>query len=265
MLLAIALNTGASLPKELLLIIVVVSVLYTVLRHKKPARRLPSEGLSSAHKAILAKYAIHYQRLDEAGKQRMERITAAFLREKEWVGAGITVKEEMKVMISACAAQLLMGHPDILLEHFERIVVYADTYHSHKTGRMHQGEVRPKAGIIIISWDDFVHGYAHSRDAHNVGLHELAHALWFEDMIENSEHNFLDRMLLAQWNRMATEHVARIKRQEPHYFRDYAGTNQAEFFAVAVEYFFEQPKEFKLAEPELYGTLARLLKQDPAL
>ena len=220
--------------------------------------------LSAPHKAILAKYAIHYQRLDEAGQQRMERITAAFLGEKEWVGAGMAVKEEQKVMISACAAQLLMGFPDLVLQHFERIIVYPDTYRSPKSGRMHQGEVRPKPGIIIISWEDFVHGYAHSRDAHNVGLHELAHALWFEDMIENSEHNFLDRRLLSLWNRMASEHVARIKRQEPHFFRDYAGTNQAEFFAVAVEYFFEQPAEFRQALPELYATMAGLLKQDPA-
>jgi len=248
---------------EFLLIVLAVVVVYALLRDRKHTRRLPREGLKPGHKAILAKYAIHYQRLHDSDKQRMERITAAFLREKEWVGAGITVKEEMKVMISACAAQLLMGHPDLLLEHFERIVVYPDTYRSLKTGRMHQGEVRPKPGIIIISWEDFVHGYAHSRDAHNVGLHELAHALWFEDMIENNEHNLLDRRLLAQWNRLASAHVARIKRREAHFFRDYAGTNQAEFFAVAVEYFFEQPLDFRKAEPELFATLAGLLKQDP--
>lgn len=231
---------------------------------QRAMRRAPGRGLSAPHKDILAKYAIHYQRLDDAGKQRMERITASFLREKEWIGAGITVAEEMKVMISACAAQLLMGFPDLVLRHFERIIVYPDTYRSPRSGRLHQGEVRPRPGIIIISWDDFLHGYAHSRDAHNVGLHELAHALWFEDMIDNEEHRFLDRRLLASWGRQATEHVARIKRREPHYFRDYAGTNQAEFFAVAVEYFFEQPKEFRQAEPELYATLAGLLKQDPA-
>ncbi|MBK9147040.1 MAG: zinc-dependent peptidase [Flavobacteriales bacterium] len=232
---------------------------------RRMMKRSPGQGLSAPHKAILAKYAIHYQRLDDAGKHRMERITAAFMHEKDWVGAGITVAEEMKVMISACAAQLLMGFPDLVLRHFERIVVYPDTYRSPKSGRMHQGEVRPRPGIIIISWEDFVHGYAHSRDAHNVGLHELAHALWFEDMIENSEHNFLDRRLLSMWNRLASEHVSRIKRQEPHFFRDYAGTNQAEFFAVAVEYFFELPLDFRKAEPELYATLSAMLKQDPAV
>lgn len=253
-------------PLEFMTIAIAIGVVYALLRDRKPVKRALSKGMGPEHKAILAKYAIQYHRLNDEGKQRMERITLAFLNEKEWIGAGMDnpVKEEQKVMISACAAQLLMGFPDLVLEHFERIIVYPDTYRSPKSGRIHQGEVRPKPGIIIISWEDFVHGYAHSRDAHNVGLHELAHALWFEDMIENNEHRFLDRRLLASWNRQATAHVARIKQREPHFFRDYAGTNQAEFFSVAVEYFFELPIEFRKAEPELYETLAGLLKQDPA-
>jgi Mlc titration factor MtfA (ptsG expression regulator) len=249
---------------ELLLIILLIAVAYALLRDEKKGSRALRTVLSPGHRAILARYAIQYQRLDAAGRERMERITASFLQEKDWIGAGIKVEEEMKVMISACAAQLLMGYPDLVLAHFERIVVYPDTYRSPKTGRMHQGEVRPRPGIIIISWEDFVHGYAHSRDAHNVGLHELAHALWFENAIENDEHRFLDGAALVHWQRQASEHVARIKRGEPHYFRDYAGTNQAEFFAVAVEYFFEQPKDFRTAEPGLYATLSQLLKQDPA-
>jgi hypothetical protein len=230
-------------------------------RAGRPTRK---GGLSAPHKAILAKYAIHYQRLDEAGQQRMERITAAFLGEKEWVGAGMAVKEEQKVMISACAAQLLMGFPDLVLQHFERIIVYPDTYRSPKSGRMHQGEVRPKPGIIIISWEDFVHGYAHSRDAHNVGLHELAHALWFEDRTGNQDLIRLDKRLMARWRELAKAEAARIHAGNSSLFRDYAGTNQEEFFAVAVEYFFEQPAEFRQALPELYATMAGLLKQDPA-
>lgn len=261
-LLNIVLRSGPDPLVGMSIFLVALGVVYALFE-RGPSRAQRSR-LGVRHGAILTKYAIHYQRLDDAGKRRMERIVAAFLHEKEWVGAGMSVKEEMKVMISACAAQLLMGFPEIVLQHFERIVVYPETYRSPKSGRMHQGEVRPKPGIIIISWDDFVHGYAHSRDAHNVGLHEMAHALWFEDMIDNDEHRFLGREELLVWNRLAAEHVARIKRREPHYFRDYAGTNPAEFFAVAVEYFFEQPVEFLRMEPDLYHALSRLLKQDSA-
>lgn len=220
--------------------------------------------LAPEHKAILAKYAISYRRAHAKDRQRMERIVAAFVNDKEWVGAGIEVLDEMKVMMSACAAQLLRGHSDLVLKHFDKIIVYPDTYRDHRSGRMHQGEVRPKTGAIVISWDDFVNGYAHTRDAHNVGLHELAHALWFENSIENGEDNFLHAGFLRKWNALAEAEIRQIKSGKASFFRDYAGTNEAEFFAVAIEYFFEQPLEFRDALPEHYSVLCSLLRQDPA-
>lgn len=220
--------------------------------------------LSSEHRALLSKYAISYQRAHAKDRHRMERIVATFVNDKEWVGAGVQVAEAMKVMISACAAQLLVGHPDLVLEHFDKIIVYPDTYRNHRSGRMHEGEVRPATGTIVISWDDFVNGYAHTHDAHNVGLHELAHALWFENTIANGEDNFLNPVFLRRWNELAGAEIRSIKAGHASFFRDYAGTNEAEFFAVAAEYFFERPLEFREALPQLYAVLCSLLKQDPA-
>ncbi len=220
--------------------------------------------LSPQHRAILAKYAIHYQRLGAVEKKRFEHIVAAFVHDKEWRGAGMQVEEEMKVMVSACAAELLLGFPDVVLQHFETIVLYPDAYRSRATGRMHQGEVRPRAGMIIISWKDFLHGYAHTRDTHNVGLHEMAHALWFENKIQNGEQNFLHPELLQDWIDHADAEIERIKAGKSRLLRSYAGSNQPEFFAVAVEYFFERPQEFNEDLPELYATLSAMLRQDPA-
>lgn len=221
--------------------------------------------LKPAEKQVLSKYALYYQRLIPEAQQVFEDKVSLFVNEKTWVAAGIPITPEMKVMIGACAAQLLQGFPEVELLHFNRIVVYPESYRSHRSGRLHQGEVRPLVGMIIISWEDFVHGYAHSRDAHNVGLHEMAHALWFENTIINGEDHFLAPATLARWKQLATEEIERIQRGEVRYFRDYAGTNQAEFFAVAVEYFFEQPTVFKTAAPELHACLSALLKQDPTL
>jgi MtfA peptidase len=219
--------------------------------------------LTTKQRSILAKYAIHYQRLGPQDKERFESIVASFIHDKEWRGVRMKIVEEMKVMISACAAELLLGFPDLVLKHFDTIVLHPDTYRSAK-GRMHQGEVRPKAGLIMISWSDFLNGYAHTRDAHNVGLHEMAHALWFENKIQNGEQNFLHPELLQDWIDHADAEIERIKSGQSRLLRSYAGTNQPEFFAVAVEYFFELPREFQQDLPELYATLSAMLRQDPA-
>jgi MtfA peptidase len=223
-----------------------------------------NKRLDPAQRAILTKYAIHYQRLGKREQRLFEDIVHSFIHDKEWRGAGITIAVEMQLMISACAAQLLLGFPKVTLKHFERIVVYPDSYRSARSGRMHQGEVRPQAGVIVISWQDFLNGYAHSRDAHNVGLHEMAHGLWFENKIENGEQHFLHPELLQDWIDHADAEIERIKSGQSRLLRTYAGTNQPEFFAVAVEYFFELPLEFKQDLPELYATLSAMLRQDPA-
>jgi Mlc titration factor MtfA (ptsG expression regulator) len=45
----------------------------------------------------------------------------------------------------------------------------------------------------------------------------------------------------------------------------YAATNYNEFWAVAVENFFERPKQMKDALPELYQAMCLLLNQDTLL
>ncbi len=220
--------------------------------------------LSRTQRGVLRKYGLYYQRLRPAQQPAYERIVSIFVNDKEWIGAGIEVTDEMKVMIGACAAQLLHGFADVELMHFDRVVVYPESYRSHRSGRLHQGEVRPKVGMIIISWQDLLHGYAHAGDAHNVGLHEMAHAIWFENSIINGEDHFLHPPFLQAWNAMAAIEIERINAGERGFFRDYARANEVEFFAVAVEYLFERPLEFRDARPELYAHLFGLLKQDPA-
>ena len=46
--------------------------------------------------------------------------------------------------------------------------------------------------------------------------------------------------------------------------RKYGGTNQAEFFAVASEYFFERADLLKRKHPELYGMLVECFRQEPS-
>lgn len=221
-------------------------------------------GLSRAQRQILEKYAMFYRSLSGEARTRYEGIAAHFLDHMQWRGAGIGVVDEMKVLIAGTAAQLLHGLKHFRFDHFHTVMLFRDTYRSGRSGRMHQGEVRPSDGLIIISWGDHVRGYANPTDARNVGLHELAHALWFEHKAQAEEGSLLHPERLQDWIDQADAEIERIRAGNSTLFRDYAGTNQVEFFAVAVEYFFEQATQFRDADPRLYATLRDLLGQDPA-
>lgn len=221
-------------------------------------------ALTQQQLATLHKYSTFMESLGPEDRKRFVRCVTTFMNDKEWVGAGMQLADEMKVMISASAAQLLYCLPELALMHFTRIMVYPDAYRSPRSDDLHQGTVIPGAGIIKISWKHFLHGYADPDDAHNVALHEMAHALWFEHLIPNAEDDFLDPVALADWNRLAMTEIQMVRAGESRLFRRYAGTNEAEFFACAVEYFFECTAAFKEKMPAEYDAMCGLLKQDPA-
>lgn len=213
--------------------------------------------------ATLQKYFFYYNRLSDKDKKKFQKRVNHFLHSKRFAGRGIDITEEMKVLISATAVMLTFGLPMIYLSHFYKIAIYPDTYYSIINRNYHKGEVNPMLGIIILSWKSFVEGFADPSDSRNLGLHEMAHALHFENQIRNDEYDFLDPHLLARWDQQAELEIERIKSEDSRFFRDYAATNSHEFFAVAMEYFFESPKEFLEELPDLFTTLSRLLRQNP--
>ncbi|UXP32977.1 zinc-dependent peptidase [Reichenbachiella agarivorans] len=215
-------------------------------------------------KIILKEKFPFYAKLSDENKRRFERKVDHFIYSKDFIPRQIEkVTEEMKVLIAACAVQLTMGFPNVALSYFKRILIYPDDYYSTISKKYHRGEVNPRAKAIVLSWRHFVEGYVHNTDGRNLGLHEMAHALRIENRISNNEYDFLDKDIQNKWEQLADEEIGRIRSGNSRMFRDYAGTNREEFFAVAVENFFECPQTFKNQMPELYHNLALLLRQDP--
>lgn len=212
---------------------------------------------------ILNKYFVYYKKLSPAQKVKFEKKVHHFMRIKQFVPREIeSVTLEMKTLISACAIQLTFGLPTIYLRHFKRILIYPDNYYSTINKAYHKGEVNPRYGIIVLSWKSFVQGYF-DNEGINLGLHEMAHALHLENVILNGESNFLDSTSLQDWSDLAQIEIEKISKGENDFFRSYGSSDQHEFFAVAVENFFERPEEFNNKLPRLYSMLSKLLNQDP--
>ena len=213
-------------------------------------------------RSILEKYFEFYIGLSESERSHFERRVQNFMRMKQFIPRNMKeVTFEMKVLISACAIQLTFGLPKVYLRHFKKILVYPDNYYSTINQKYHKGEVNPRYGIIVLSWKAFIHGY-YEKEGINLGLHEMAHALHLENVILNTEIDFLDKTALKEWRNLAIEQIEKIQSGENTFFRKYGAADEHELFAVAVENFFERPIEFNEALPKVYGILSRLLNQD---
>lgn len=222
--------------------------------------------LSPAQAAILDRYFYYYYNMqDEKLKNIFRNRVAFFIKIKDFIPKGglAEVNDEMKVLIAASATQMAFGYPDVYFMHFRRIYVFPAEFVLPDSPEAYDGKVNLSGGIVI-SWRSFLNGYKYPEDGRNLGLHEMAHAMYFENAVRNDEYNFLDRRVLVKYALLAKKEMQQMEGGFSRFFRDYAARNRHEFFAVAVESFFERLAEFRDHNPDLYNAMKELLNQDPA-
>ncbi|NRB40270.1 MAG: zinc-dependent peptidase [Pseudomonadales bacterium] len=120
----------------------------------------------------------------------------------------------------------------------------------------------PMAGKMALSQPDLHLGFKNSRDKHNVGIHEFVHLV---DMADGSCDGFPERLkdfsYAIPWLEFVGKKIIDIDNNKSN-IRDYGATNEAEFFAVASEYFFERPKMLQRKHPKLFAALEDIFQQD---
>ena len=260
------------------IIFITAVIIVLVVRYKRDFRQgygiaLRSVGplrsklisLPDSYCKLLVDYFPYYNKLSTSDKAKFERKLCLILFTKIFIPRNFErVTDEMKVLISASAVQLTFGLKEVYLAHFRKILIYPNDYYSSITKRYHKGEVNPAYGIVVISWHTFVMGYLNpADDGINLGLHEMAHALRLENIIRNEEYQFFDEQLLKRLDEFGRKVCENSDNQAVQFLRPYACTNQHEFFAVAIENFFERPEGLRKAMPELFAILTTLLNQNP--
>jgi MtfA peptidase len=247
------------------LIIIAIIILYSLISFK---RKFGSLFLNKEKKRILhdfySKRLNYYNHLPEKGKERF--LYRAFSMHSNFtiVGrGGFEVTEEVKLFVLAAYIQLTLGIRSYSLPIFRTIIIYPDSYKNPFTGKIHDGEVNPR-GVIVLSWKRLVKGYENPTDCINLGLHEMAHALKYA-ISKSKSFEYDIELKMSSFTSLSMVEIDKMNSNHESYLRNYAGTNSSEFFAVAVEHFFESPVELRSNLPKVYNGLVTLLKQDPAI
>lgn len=226
-------------------------------------RRIPQPKLKPFYRQVLEAYLPYYRQLTPEERADFDHRVAYFIDANEFIARSMPrVEEEMKALIAGAAVQLTFGFKPMHLPHFQKIVLYPKPYFSRITRQYHQGEVNPR-GLIVLAWNHFEEGFKDPRDGRNLALHELAHALRLENAIRNEEYGFIDKRALLHFDELALDEIERMHRGEGGLLRQYGASDLHEFFAVAVENFFERPRQMWEEVPEIYSCLKKVLRQDP--
>jgi len=205
----------------------------------------------------------YFRILSEKDKNRFLKRAYKLVKINTIIGRqGFKVTPEVKLLVVAAQIQITFGLYNYILPKFKTIFIYPGSYKNPLTGNIHDGEINPR-GLIVMSWEKLAGGYLNSSDSVNLGLHEMAHALMFTIIKTDSHDSGLD-YYMGQIVKLSQHEIQKIRAKDSHLFREYAGQNPFEFFAIAIEHFFESPLEFKAELPAVYSYISKLLKQDPA-
>ncbi len=224
----------------------------------------------------------HYALLDAAERSELCAMMQVFLEEKNWEGCGgLDLSDEIRVTIAAQACLLQLGLPHDYYRNVESILVYPTTVMlpERQTGVFESAAAPVEGSVpilgqafvrgpVILVWDAVLHDARHPGQGHNVVYHEFAHKLDMLDGAADGTPPLADRDELAEWTAVCSREFLRLRSLagmgHKTFLDAYGGTNEAEFFAVATEEFFDRPDALHGQAPDLYRVLCDYYHQDPA-
>ncbi|HKP31531.1 MAG TPA: zinc-dependent peptidase [Chitinophagaceae bacterium] len=210
---------------------------------------------------VITRYFRYYNRLNADDRKRFLFRTYMFHKSKKFHYVDVKETPEMPLLISAAAVQLTFGLEKFNLNYFRDIYVLKDDYHYGFYSRPFQGHVDSSG--IYFSWDNFLKGIIGMTPNCNVGLHEMAHALAYVNFITQTEEDKRFKKEFRNFSKVARPIFQSMQQGSKNILGEYAATNYHEFWAVAVEVFFENPVRLRHELPALYDALSKTLNQDP--
>jgi MtfA peptidase len=230
-------------------------------RSKLKQRPLPPEW-----EAICTEHLPFYRDLDDAEREIFHENLKIFVWEKIFIGAkGLEVTDEHRVVIAAAAVRLIQ-HLDIsYYDRLTEIVVYPYDYTHKDTHGVILGEAH-HWGIVVLSWPSVLSGLHNPCDGLDTASHEFAHVLDRDAGAFDGTPILRKGSSYRTWADVMSRHYESLQEgatRERKVMRDYGATNEAEFFAVATEAFFEKSDEMRRLTPDLYEELRRFYGVDP--
>ena len=218
---------------------------------------------------LLVKNVLFYKNLSIADQAIFRKRMLLFLGEINIDGVNTKIEDLDKILIASSAIIPVFGFSNWSYNNLSGIIVYPDTFNADLqfsdkdenkkilgmvgTGRFEKQMILSKKAIRLA--------FNNKTDKHNTPVHEFVHLLdKMDGETDGVPEYFLGQEYIGPWLELMHKEMESINNDTSD-IRKYGGTSQAEFFAVASEYFFERPKLFKLKHPELYTMLSECFQQ----
>ena len=218
---------------------------------------------------ILETEVKYYRELPPADKPRFVQEVNDFLRATRIDPINTTITDTDKILVAASAVIPVFGFKEWHYSNLTDVLIYDDQFNENFQST---GDNRNLMGMVgsgymndkmLLSKTPLRDGFSNKTDKENTGIHEFVHLLDKTDGVADGlPEALLDKPFVIPWLHMIHQQIKEIQSDKSD-INPYGSTNQAEFFAVASEYFFERPALLERKHPELYKMLEQIFKQDP--
>ena len=219
-----------------------------------------------------------YARLPEDLKVRLHQKIGQFIATTYFEPqAGLELTEEMILTVAGQACLLTVNHTGLPYENLNTVQLYPSSFQAEVREANADGTISTRSvkrvgeswsrGTVVLAWDSVQHGARDLYDGQNVTFHEFAHQLDQANGNTDGVPNLRDMEAYRTWAMVLADGLEALSvdaAQGRESVLDYYGaTNICEFFAVATESFFEEPRFMLERHPELYAELRSFYQLDP--
>lgn len=254
----------------LFVILIPIVIICFTLYQRKRKKTLTQNILTDSQKKLLLKHVDFYAKLSDEDKLYFEDKIEQFLDDVRIESVGFKLTDADRLMVASSAVIAIFGFKDWSYRNVTNVLLYPDTFDDsfqyeatvdrNVLGKVGSGYMN---GQMLLSRKALMEGFSPQAGKGNTGIHEFVHLLDKSDgAIDGVPENFLPHEYIRPWVTMMHKEVNKIEKGQSD-INVYATTNEAEFFAVVSEYFFEKPRQLQSKHPGLYEMLCKIFAQDP--
>lgn len=208
-----------------------------------------------------------YTKLSPADQGKFQKKILDFLNETYIEGVGTPISDLDKILVASSAVIPVFNFAEWHYTNLSSVLLYPENF-NEELEYDKLGENKRILGLVgngqfehqmILSKKALYEGFSSSHD-NNTGVHEFVHLIdKLHGVADGVPERLIKQPYIIPWLKLIHKEMEAINNNHSD-IRKYGGTNEAEFLAVASEYFFEQPHKFEKNHPELYKMLTKCFR-----
>ena len=250
-----------------LLTILIISILlfaFILLIKTKRKRSTHQYSIPDESKKLLQEHVPFYQKLNDGQKKYFEQRVQHFLSTTKITGVKTDVSELDKILVAASAIIPIFPFEDWEYNNLNEVLLYPESFNEDFELEAKDRSILGMVGtghmqnVMVLSQHELRQGFLNKTGKTNTAIHEFVHLVDKTDgAVDGIPENLMSNRYITPWIKLMHQKIREIRKGKTD-IDPYGSTNEAEFFAVVSEYFFERPDLLTQKHPELYQLLQEI-------